>query len=95
MGNSEREPGERQGGWSEGEEWSIKKKCRKAEDKGDFVTFAMLSVKHSVAHRPQIGQCVKSDKETERLKDIGTARLIHFHSHRRYHGTKCVETAKL
>ena len=50
-----------------------------------FVTSAMLSLQHSVGHRTKIADIVcKVKAGKERGEDIGTARFIDFHSHRRY-----------
>ena len=49
--------------------------------------FAMLTVKHSVAHRPTNWIMCHVKQREERAKDIGTARRVAFHSHRGYHGT--------
>ena len=35
-----------------------KKRCQNAVGKRDFVTFAMMSVKHSVTHSPSIGEII-------------------------------------
>ena len=39
------------------------KVVKKAEEKRDLVTFAMLNVKHPVAHWPKIGEGVTPNKE--------------------------------
>ena len=63
--------------WSGKEERCNKRKrCQKAEDKRGFVTFAMLCVKHQVAHR----RC-KTQQREERATDTGTASRIDFTSH--------------
>ena len=77
--------------WSGGEEWRIKrKKSIRRQRTREFVTLARMIVKHSVVHRPTSGDCAESNKE-KKAEDIGTdngtARLITFHSYRRYHGT--------
>ena len=52
--------------WAGGEERSIKRTgCQNAVDKRDFVTFAMMSVKHSVAHRPNISNRTKKIESRE------------------------------
>ena len=45
------------------------------------MTLAMMVVKRSVAHTGQ------KWRVRGRAEDIGTARFIDFHSHKRYHGT--------
>ena len=39
----------------------------------DFVTFALTSVRHSVVHRPKIGEHVKADKEERKeSREVGS-----------------------
>ena len=39
------------------------KKCTGEKDKRDFETFALYHVKHSVKHRPKIGEKIKTQKK--------------------------------
>ena len=41
--------------WAGAEGWREKKRCQNSMDKRDFVTFALMKVKHSAKHRPQSG----------------------------------------
>ena len=73
--------------WSGGEEWCIKRKrCQKAEDKRDFVTFATISV--NTLGRTQAKNWIlhKVKQRKERAEDIGPARFVNFRSHRKYRG---------
>ena len=47
-------------------------RCVNAVDERDFLTLAMMSVQHSVAHRPHIGEGIKPNKEGS--NDIGRQR---------------------
>ena len=58
-------------GQKESDGASKEKRCQTAEDKRDFVTFAMFIVKLSVAHRPKVGECVKSNKEEQEPMTLG------------------------
>ena len=65
--------------WSGKEHWSIKtKRCQTAEDKRDFMTCSMSSVKHSVTHRLKIGESVRQTQSEERPEDSGTTRQVNF-----------------
>ena len=59
--------------WSGKENGARENKCCTEEDKRDFVTFALSSVKHSVAHRPRIGERSKPVKEKKEPKILGPA----------------------
>ena len=48
-----------------------KKRCQNALDKKDFVTSAVISVKHSVAHRLKTGETVKTNKEGTEPNTLG------------------------
>ena len=73
--------------WSGAVEWSEeRKKCQNAVDKCDFVTLAVTSVKHSVAHILQIGESIKPNKERKEPRTLDPSHL-NCPSHRRYHGT--------
>ena len=53
--------------WAGNEEWCNKRRrCKNSMDKRDFVTFAMMSVKRSVAHRPKLGEGVKPNQERKK-----------------------------
>ena len=55
------------------EEWSKKRKrCQNASGKRDFVTCAMMNVKHSVAHRPNVGDD-QAEQRKKRAATIGPA----------------------
>ena len=50
--------------WSGTQEWIDKRRrSQSVVRKRDFVTFAMMSVKHSVAHRPQSGEILTPTKK--------------------------------
>ena len=73
--------------WAGKQEWSHKRRrCQKSMDKIDFVTFTMMSVKHSAAHRTMLGERVKPNEE--RINQENWVRLIHqfTHTHRRHWG---------
>ena len=72
--------------WSGKQKWCERKICCTAEDQRDFVTFALSSVKHSVAHRPRIGERSKPVKEKKRAEDTGTSRHVDLLSYGRHHG---------
>ena len=57
-------------GWGERVEWQ-RKGCQNAVHKRDFVTIAMMSVKHSRSHRPQTGKIIKPNKERKRPMKLG------------------------
>ena len=54
---------QRQNGAGDDDGLEQRKRCASRMDIRDLVTFAPMSVKHSVLHRPKIGQHVKADKE--------------------------------
>ena len=56
-----------------------RRRCQKSMDKTDFVTFTMMSVKHSVAHRTMLGERVKPNEE--RINQENWVRLIHQFTH--------------
>ena len=48
-----------------------KKKMSECGDQRDFVTFAIMSVEHSVSHGPQIGESTKPNKESQEPRILG------------------------
>ena len=59
--------------WAENEEWTTKKK-KMSIDRRDSVTFATMSVKHSVAHRPtQAGRKCQTKPREEEAVTSGAA----------------------
>ena len=76
--------------WSGKEDWSLKRKrCQKAEDKRDCVTFTMMSVKHPEAHRPKIGLCA-----TKKSRRYCVRQMCRCHFALKVPRNKCVETEK-
>ena len=55
---------------------SRRQKFQKAEDKRDFGTFAMTSVKHLVAHRPKIGECAQTKTGKGKSRGYWTVRRV-------------------
>ena len=45
--------------------------CEQVVDVRDFVTFAVMNVKHSVKHRPQIRECVTAEKKRQNPDNWG------------------------
>ena len=54
-------------------EWTEKANnmCEQVVDMRDFLTFAVMNVKHSVKHRPQIKECVAADQEKTGPRQLG------------------------
>ena len=63
------------------EDWTDKRKRYTSnEDMSDCVLLAMMNVKHSVIHRPKMGECVKATKERERSHGSWDNGSCHFGS---------------
>ena len=53
--------------WAGAEDWrDTRKRCQPAMGKRDFLTFALMFVKHSAVHRPNIAESVGPKKKEPR-----------------------------
>ena len=82
--------------WAGKEEWSpFRKRCQTAEDKRDFITFALLSVKHEAMHRTGNREQIRNQTEKGKNQDKGGIQMALFTTVQKGSRFKCVETATL
>ena len=69
------------------------KGARTAEDWGDFITFAPLSVKHAATHRSRLGEKKRNQAKNGKNQDKWCPQILLSTLAQRDQWFKCVETA--